>query len=351
MKKIQIISAVVVLFTAIAIVLFYNRSQIQAKSVNETKDFYYVTVVDAVKKILDEKISQSGTIFSENEVNILSETNGRVTNVYAEVGDYVKAGTVLLQVDDEMKKAQYNIALASFEKLKKDFERSQSLFSANSISDAQFEAAKLAYINAEAQFTIAKRQLNDTKITSPINGVINARYVNTGSYLQGAPAPSLVATVVDVSNLKIKLNVSESTVFKLKLRDKVLITTDVYPGVEFWGTIKSIGSKGDEAHSFPIEISLQNNSRQPLKAGMFALVNFTSLSNDEALVIPRQALVGSVKDPAVFVVENGVAKYKKIVTGNQFENYIEVKNGIVENEKIVVSGQNILEDNAKVEIK
>lgn len=351
MKKVKIISIVVLSLVAISAVLFYNRSKIVAKSVTETKDFYYVTVVNAEKKLLNENISLSGTIYSENEVNVLSETHGRITNIFVEAGDYVKAGEVLVQVDDEMKKAQYNIALASFEKIKKDYERAQSLFTANSISDAQFEAAKLAYINAEAQYTIAKRQLNDTKITSPISGVVNARYVNQGSYLQSAPAPSLVATIVDVSNLKIKLNVSENTVFKLKVRDKVLVTTDVYAGVEFWGTIKSIGSKGDDAHSFPVEITLQNNSKHPLKAGMFALVNFTSLSNQEVLVIPRQALVGSVKNPAIFVVEDGVAKYRKIVTGTQFENYILVENGLTENEKVVVSGQNILEDNAKVEIK
>lgn len=348
MKKVKIISAVVLVFVVITAVLFYNRGKIQAKSVSQKKDFYYVTVVDAEKKIINEKIALTGTIFSENEVNILSETYGRVTNVYVEAGDYVKAGAVIAQVDDEMKKAAYNIAFASYEKAKKDFERSQSLFNANSISDAQYEGAKLAYVNAEAQFTIAKRQLSDTKITAPISGIVNARYISVGSYLQSAPAPSLVASVVDLSNLKIKINVSESVAFKIKLRDKITVTTDVYPGVQFVGTIKSIGSKGDEAHSFPVEISLANNSKHPLKSGMFALVNFNTNGNEEALLIPRQALVGSVKDPAVFVVEGDLAKYRKIVTGNQYENYIEVKSGLTAKDKVVLSGQNLLEDNAKV---
>lgn len=348
MKKVKIISAVVLVVVVITAVLFYNRSKIQAKSVNQTKDFYYVTVVDAEKKIISEKIALTGTIFSENEVNILSETNGRVTNIFAETGDYVKAGTIIAQVDDEMKKAAYNIALASYEKVKKDFERSQSLFNSNSISDAQYEGAKLAFVNAESQFTIAKRQLSDTKITTPISGIVTARYVNVGSYLQSAPAPSLVASVIDLSNLKIKINISENVAFKLKVRDKVAVTTDVYPGVHFVGTIKSIGSKGDDAHSFPVEISLTNDSKHKLKSGMFALVNFNTNGNEEALFIPRQALVGSVKDPAVFVVENGFAKYKKIVTGSQYENFIEVRNGLTINDKVVVSGQNLLEDNAKV---
>lgn len=348
MKKVKVISAVVLVFVVITAVLFYNRGKIQAKSVNQKKDFYYVTVVDAEKKVINEKIALTGTIFSENEVNILSETYGRVTNVFVEAGDYVKAGTVIAQVDDEMKKAAYNIALASYEKVKKDFERSQSLFNANSISDAQYEGAKLAYINAESQFIIAKRQLSDAKITTPISGIVNARYISIGSYLQSAPAPSLVASIVDLSNLKIKVNVSESVAFKIKPRDKITVTTDVYPGVQFVGTIKSVGSKGDEAHSFPVEISLANNGKHQLKSGMFALVNFNTNGNEAAILIPRQALVGSVKDPAVFVVEGDLAKYRKIVTGNQYENYIEVKNGLTANAKVVVSGQNLLEDNAKV---
>lgn len=74
MKKVKIISAVVLVFVVITAVLFYNRGKIQAKSVSQKKDFYYVTVVDAEKKIINEKIALTGTIFSENEVNILSET-------------------------------------------------------------------------------------------------------------------------------------------------------------------------------------------------------------------------------------------------------------------------------------
>ena len=350
MKNWKLIIGVVVAFAVIVTILVINKKKMSSTTAGGINAANYVTVDKAVLKNLSEVLSLTGTINANNDVNIMSETSGKITAVYVKVGDYKTAGSVLFQVDDELRKAAFMSAEANYEKAKKDYERFQELFKQKSATDAQLDAAKLGAAVAESQYIIAKRQLDDTKIKTPISGVITARNVDVGSMVQAAPQATLVANVVDISRLKVKLNVAESDAFLLKVNDEVSVTTDVYPGVVFKGRIESISAKSDEAHTYPVEITIANQSTHPLKAGVFSRVEFTSMRNHNVLLIPREAIVGSVKMPQVYVVENGIAKLRNITVGNESGTSIQVINGLNDGETIVTNGQNNLVDNAKVQI-
>jgi RND family efflux transporter MFP subunit len=149
----------------------------------------------------------------------------------------------------------------------------------------------------------------------------------------------------------VKINVSEKDVFKLKIGDAVDVTTDVYPGVTMEGRISTISAKGDELHTYPVEVILSNSTKTPLKAGMFGTVSFTAKSSGSNIVIPREAIVGSVKDAKVYVVENSIAKTRSIVTGKELGTSIEVLSGIRTGEVVVVNGQNNLKDNVAVTVR
>lgn len=350
MKNWKLILTATVIILIIGSILFINKKKMSAANVGGIKDVYYVKVEKAAVKELAESFSLVGTIAANNDVNIISETAGKVTAVFAKVGDYKQAGSVLFQVDDELKKAALMSAEANYEKAKKDFERFQQLYKEKSASDSQLDQAKLGFSLAEAQYIVAKRQYNDTQIKTPISGYVTARYADVGSMVQGAPQATLVANVVDISKLKVKLNVAEKDVFALKVNDPVSITVDVYPGKVFKGKIESISYKADEAHTYPVEVTLFNESKNPLKAGMFARVEFSSLQERKSIVIPREALVGSVKQAQVFVVENGIAKMKNIVVGREAGTSIEVLQGLSVGEKIVVNGQNNIVENTPVTV-
>jgi multidrug efflux pump subunit AcrA (membrane-fusion protein) len=83
---------------------------------------------------------------------------------------------------------------------------------------------------------------------------------------------------------------------------------------------------------------------------MFGKVSFTSIKDDESILIPREALVGSIKDAKLFVVENGIAKERNIVIGNVYDDMLEVLQGVKEGEQVVVNGQNNLKDNYRVSV-
>ncbi|MGA9119936.1 MAG: efflux RND transporter periplasmic adaptor subunit [Bacteroidota bacterium] len=344
--KLAIVGGVVL--AVMVALLFYNKSMRAAETPqNSMLRQVPVSVATAMDRRISEEISLVGTLYAHNDVSVVSETSGRITAVRADVGDMVHAGDVLVQVDDEIKQATLSTAQVAFEKSKKDWDRYQALFEKKSITASQCDQARLAYKSAEAQFIIARRQLNDTRIKSPISGYVTARPVDIGTMVQaGMP----VANVVDISSLKLRLNVAEHDAFKLKTGDKVSITTEVYPGVEFVGSITSISAKGDDAHTYPVEIVLKNSSAYPLKAGMFGRVEFTTLARESAVAIPRQSLLGSIKNPQVFVVHDGRAFLRDIVVGEASGDTLGVRQGLKQGDVVVVNGQNNLRDSSAVAI-
>ena len=347
MKRMKLISGILIALTLTVVILLNNRSKMQARSKPDEVHFLPVTVAQAAKEKLSESVSLVGTITANKDVAIVSETQGKVTRVLADVVDYVQAGSTIVEVDDELKKAAYATAEVNYEKAKKDLERYESLIKDSSVSDTQLEGARLAFKSAEAQYIVARRQYNDTKITTPISGIISARPVDVGTMIQDK---NMVANVVDISTLKVKLNLSEQDAFRIKVGDKVDITTDVYPGVTFDGKVSTISSKADDAHTYPIEVVLVNSSKNPLKAGMFGRVSLISVKDHESVTIPRQALVGSTKKPQLYVVDNGIARLRDIVVGAQVGTNLEVLSGLKEAETIVLSGQNNLKDSVAVTV-
>lgn len=351
MKRFTVISIMVVVVGVVVAILMTGTTTSNAQTGNTIATAYSVSVISAQLQNINENFSLVGTIAAYNDVVILSETNGRVVKVNAEVGEYKPAGSVLVEVDDELKEAAYKAASTAYEKAKKDLERYEALYKEGSIAEAQIEQARWNFQNTEAQYIVARRQYRDTKITTPISGIVTARPVNVGTMVQGAPQPTVVANIVDISKLKVKVNVAENDVFKIKAGDNVEITTDVYPGVIFEGRVATIAAKGDDAHTYPVEVILNNSSKHPLKAGMFGRVSFSSKMNQQRIVIPREAIVGGVRNAKVYIVENNSAKLRSIIVGKEIGTNVEVLSGITVGDVVVVNGQNNLKDNVPVTVQ
>ena len=306
-----------------------------------------VSVMTVRTEKLESSLSLVGNTNASADVNVIAETQGTVTAVFVKVGSSVKAGTVLMQIDDEIPRSTKAAAEINFQKAQRDYQRAEDLYQENSISVSQLDASRLAMKAAENQLDIARRQLDNTRIKSPIAGTVNARYVDPGTMVQPGKA---VANIVDISVLKVRVNVSEREAFQLKVGDRVEISTDVYPGTVFEGTLDNIASKADEAHTYPIEIVVRNSPAHPLKAGMFARIAFKSIAPTEALTIPRLALIGSIKDARVFAVRGSVARLCTVVIGKQSAERLEVASGLAEGDTVVVSGQNNLVDRSRIQI-
>jgi len=337
----------------VVLVLLIIRNKTVMNAPTQTSSIataYSVSIATVTKQPLDERISVVGTINAFNDVTVVSETQGRVVHVNVEVGDYVKAGAVLVEVDNELKEAAFKAAQVAYEKARKDLARYEALFKEHSIPDSQIEQARWTYQTAEAQFVVARRQLSDTKITTPIPGVVTARFVNLGMMVMGPPQATQIANVVDLSRLKAKVNVAEHDVFTLHAGDQVDISTDVFPDVTFAGTIFSVSSKGDDAHTYPVEVVVKDPHQQ-LKAGMFAHATFKPKPSGPVLVVPRQAIVGSMQNPKLFIVRNNVAALVSVVAVKEAGTLVAIAGGLAEGDSVVVDGQNNLSDNVPVVVR
>lgn len=306
-----------------------------------------VSVTTVKKENLSSDLSLVGTINANNDINVLSQTQGEVKAVFVKPGSQVKAGTVLVQVDDDLKKSALATAEVNYQKAKRDLERNETLYQEKSVSSLQLDGARLEAKSAENQLGIARRQFEDTRISTRISGTVNTRNVEIGTMVSpGTP----IANIVDISNLKVKVNVNEVDAFQVKAGDKVEITTDVYPTQRFQGRIDNIASKADESHSYLVEIIVPNSAQFPLKAGMFARVSFKSIASTSALVIPRMALIGSIKNAQVYIIQNQLAVLRAIVIGRQSGDLLQVLNGLNETDSVVTNGQNNVSDGASVVI-
>jgi RND family efflux transporter MFP subunit len=347
MKKIIILVVVLIVIVLVAIRLKGNRDRIVSQNQNLNVDFVTVSIANVEKKTSSFMLNFTGTLYPYKELDIPAEIPGKITSLNYELGQYFPKGGVIATIEDKIKKLTYESAKIDADRLKKDFERAENLYKGNASSEQEYELASTSYETAKNKFEEAEKQLSYTKITAPIAGTITKKIVEVGKYVkEGDP----VASIVDVSRLKVKVNVSESNVYYLHTGDRVKITTDIYPGTAFEGKISFVSPRGDDTHNYPVEIEIINNAKNPLKAGTFVNVEVGIGSNSTALYIPREALQGSIKDAKVYVASNGKALLKNIVIGRGGNESLEVLSGLSENDKVIVSGQVNLAGNKPIKI-
>ncbi|KAK3582503.1 hypothetical protein CHS0354_024051 [Potamilus streckersoni] len=288
-----------------------------------------------------------GTTEGIRDVMVVSETQGKVVSLFVKVGRYVSKGSVLVKVDDELKLIALNSAKVSYEKAKKDMERYEELFKEKSVSEAQYEGVRLTFAKAEIDYSLAKRQLEDTEIKSPISGLVTTFNLEIGEMLT---LGSVVANVVDLSALRVVFRADERVVFSLREGDNVEVRTDVYPNEIYNGKIVSIGSKADVTHSYPVEVEFSNKIEKSLRAGMFVRGVFSVNQTLSRILIPASAIFGEISSPFVFVYDRGVARMRNIKKGDPIGNKMEVLEGLLDGEELITTGLVYLKDGDKYEL-
>lgn len=350
MKKKTIISTVsiVVLLGAMTWVLASNKKVIDSHKVTKTSVAdIAVSLAKASVQETGSSLRMVGTAQPAKDVNIASESAGRITRIHFKMGDFVAQGKVLAEIDDTYKRLSYENAKLNFDKYKEDMERYDVLRKGEAVSETQYRDIKLAYENASIQLQNAKKQWDDCKVVAPFSGYITSKNVEQGAFVN---AGTIVAGVSDINELKVVLEVSELDAYQLKDGQLAEVTTDVQSGVIYNGTIQTISPKATASHTYPVEVMISNNGKNKLKAGTYVNVTIRTQGNGKALMIPRNAIISSVKDPSVYVVSNNTARMVKISTGRSFDTSIEVLNGITEGEQVVVNGQINLTDGARVSV-
>ena len=336
----------VLVWGAVVTIVACGAPQVEKKPASNEGVKVTVSVSRPQWKTEEGELSINGEIHAKDVVQVVSETQGKVVRVDVDVGSTVSKGDALAEVDDEVKLANLASAQASFDKTKADWERAQQLFAQNVISETDRQGSHLAYVNAQAQLVSSRREYENTKIKSPLAGVVTGRSVSVGTMVSSGTA---IARVIDITRLKLQVPIGESDVLRIKKGQSVAIEANQYPGQPFSGTVFAISPESSSALTFPVEIDLKNDPSKPLYDGMLGTAKI-DLGQRSVFTIPRVAVVGSVQKPQVFVVQDGIAHWHDIVVGGEYGTDIEVLSGLLKDDQVVTSGQNNLDDGAAVSI-
>ena len=298
----------------------------------------------AVQQVFVREVPQMATYTSTVQAyvknNIAPQMAGRITKINVEIGDFVKAGQILAEID----KAQLLQAQLQLQNQEVELQRLKSLYEAGGLSQSDYDAIQMQYNVLKTQ---VDNLVENTTLRSPINGVVTARNYDVGDmYAMSMP----IFTVEQIVPVKILVGVSESDYSKVKKGDSVEITADAIPGKTFYGKVNRIYPTVDPAtRTFTIEVKVDNNYRT-LRPGMFvrATVNF---GKNNSVVIPDVAGVkqqGSGERFVYLLNEDGTVSYQKVVLGRRMGAEYEVLEGIQDGAKVVTGGQIRLKDGIKV---
>ena len=340
MRKSTIITVVVVLAVAGAVAFTLARNKKEINSRNKVVDRSNIAIPVSVTKAF---VGSAGSEFSlpavtqaENEADVVVNSQGKLTELNIRLGSTVSKGQLLGKVDTKLQELNLKASSLSQEKLAKDYDRYNELYKGNAATEANVTDVKYNYENTKVQVEQIKQQIANANIVAPLSGVITRKNLEEGEFVNPG---TVIATIVDVSKLKATVMVSESDVYKLKSGAAVTVSTDIYPDKKFKGTVRYISPVGDEAHNYPVEITLANEGQSKIKAGTFIRVSFDIQGSTNTLQIPKIALVEGLKNPYVYVLNGNKAAVRKLVLGREIGENVEVLSGLSDGEEVISSGQ------------
>lgn len=297
-----------------------------------------------------------GNVEATDDVYVAPKAQGVVRSVNVSVGDYISNGQVICQLDTvdlqtalALAKSQYDTLNTSYQEAVKNRDRYAALYAEGAVSLAQYEQAETAVktMNLEGarlQVQQIQDQINNCTVRSTISGQVAEVSVNPGDMAGSGP----VARVVDIKQVKLVANVTESVLASFSQGMEVPVTISAASAEPYIGRVSSMPVAANATMTYPVEIIIDNPNRE-IMAGMFAEVNVVrEQSAAENLIIPKSAVNN---DGQVFVVDaQNVAHLRNVETGLSDDNNVEILSGLTAGETVVTVGGYLLSDGAEVRV-
>lgn len=316
----------------------------QAQQVDPMADANKTPLVE-LATVEEEPVAQlqvySATIEGDIKNNIAPSTPMRIKKILVEVGDNVRKGQRLVEMD-ETNLSQQELQLRNLEV---EYNRTSELYKIGGVSKQSMDNVSLQYEVAKSTYNTLKE---NTRLESPIDGVITARNYDNGDMYSAQP----ILVVQRIAPVKLLINVSEQYFSTIQKGDEVKIELDAYPAENFTGKVSLIYPTVDAtSHTFPVEILVANADRK-LRPGMFARATL-NLGTQNHVVVPDIAIVkrAGSGDRYVYVYDNGTVHYNKVELGQRLGDRYELVSGVPSGSQIVIAGQSKLTDGIAVEVQ
>ncbi|MEP6485351.1 MAG: efflux RND transporter periplasmic adaptor subunit [Rudaea sp.] len=342
-----------------------------------TVDAVPVEVAAASRAPISANYSGTASLVADHEAQVVAKTSGVLKKLYVEEGDSVKAGQLLAEIDESDARSKLNSAEAQMHKSEATFAHAEAAIPKQLIPQFEYEQDKYDLQDKRAALEGARLQLAYTRILAPVDGIIAERSVKIGNMIQ---ANQNVVRIVGMDPLQAILNVPERQLGILKSGQAVALEADALPGQKFTGNILRIAPVVDSASgTFRVTTQFHDKSAT-LKPGMFARIDIVYDHRDDALTVPRSALIEEDGETAVFVVEKAtppaavakadgksdakadakpattppadsfVAHRKLVKLGYGDSDKIEIRSGIDEGTRVITVGRNAVRDGTVVQV-
>lgn len=337
MKRLLIFVAVIAVLGLTAAKLLTNKGNTEAK-IYQPDPNLKVGVRTAVVELrnMSQENKFLGSFSPNRKIEIRPQAGGEIVKLPITEGQHIGAGQLVAKLDDDQLRFQVEALQVTLEGHQNDLRRFEVLVKGDAVPAVNIERTKLSIRSTQAQIKQLNKQIANTTISAPFSGVVTSKLVEKGSVVAIGTA---MAEITDISSLKLVVNVPEKAINQFRMGQIISVQTEVYPDAKFQGKVSMISAEGDEAHNYPVEITVPNTSNNPLKAGMYGSIANLNEIKGQSLAVPRQAIMGSAKEPQLYVVENGKAVLKNVSIGISTNEFYEITKGLKVGDQVVTSGQ------------
>ena len=333
MKKIVLLMA--------AAVCLIGCGKKEAQVSQEAERVEVVSTMTLEEQEIERKLQISTNLQAYLTQNVAPSLTGKIEHIYVEVGDKVKAGDMLVRMDQN----QYMTSKIQLANLEVEMARMEALLSTGSVSKQVYDQTKVSYDQLKQNLSFLEA---NTYVKAPFTGVIAAKTYEDGELYGGQP----IVVLAETKKLKALIAVPETYYPLIKEGMKLSVKSDIYPDQTFPATIEVVYPTIDAAsHTFQCKLVIPNASEK-LRPGMYVTTTL-GLGKENTIVVPYQSvekLIGS-NERFVFINENGYAKRVSVKLGQRFDEQIEIiAPEIQPGVEYIHKGQSKLVDGVKIRV-
>lgn len=295
---------------------------------------------------LVDNIEISGTIIANESTEIHPEVPGLITGIYFKEGAFVKKGALLVKLNDADLQAQKQKLAVQIKIAQQNQNRTEQLLKIGGISRQDYENTILTVSNARADLAVTNTQIEKTNIRAPFSGKLGLRMISVGAYV--SPTTTLT-TISQTSGLKIDFTVPEKYTNRISLGQYIKFTTAGSSRAYTARVSATESSVTQDTRSLAVRAVVQGD-QTGLTPGNFAKVQLEFQPDNNAILIPSQAIIPQARGKKVYVLEGGKAKFIDVETGIRDSANVQITNGLHPGDTILVTGLLALKPNTAVSV-
>ncbi|NJM25858.1 MAG: efflux RND transporter periplasmic adaptor subunit [Bacteroidia bacterium] len=283
---------------------------------------------------LDNKLVVTGSVLPNESLELKPEESGKITGIFFKEGTRVGEGDLLLQINDKEIKAQIEKQREN-QKLFESIERRQkALLDKEAISQEEYDNALNRLNTTISDIRLLEAQYEKTRLTAPFGGMIGLRYVSEGAYVTPT---TVVATLYNISQAKIEFAVPGRYSTQVKAGKRILFTVES-DTIQYTGEVYAVEPRIDpDTRTLKIR-ALAGNAKGDLLPGQFVKVTLILNTNNNAILVPTQAVVPEQGGQKVYIMKNGRAEEVRVQTGLRTETDLEIVSGLNTNDSLITTG-------------